>query len=133
MSSIWRWVLCRKTELIIIIRKGEKVCLRKCALVEWQSSQGFSFLSFPLNESQHLLKVATEWSLHRLKILGKVLVLHGEIHGTLETLVTGVDHLPRQPVQGLFDVHVVILIVRIVVPQTVSTEASGDGFHVHTS
>ena len=23
MSSIWRWVLCRKTELIIVIRKGE--------------------------------------------------------------------------------------------------------------
>ena len=112
---------------------GEKSFLRKCALVERQRSQGFSFLSFPLNESQHFLKITTERGLQRLKILGKVLVLHGEIHGTLETLVTGVDHHPGQPVQGLFDVHVVILIVRIIVPQTVSTEAGGDGFHVHTS
>lgn len=28
---------------------GEKSFLRKCALVERQRSQGFSFLSFPLN------------------------------------------------------------------------------------
>jgi hypothetical protein len=40
-----------------------------------------------------------------LEILGVVLVLHGEDHGTLEALDVGVNHLRGQPPERLFDVH----------------------------
>jgi len=44
-------------------------------------------------------------------------MLHGEVHGALEALDTGVDHLPRQPPERLFDVQVEVRVVQVVVPQ----------------
>jgi len=44
-------------------------------------------------------------------------VLHGEVHGALEALDAGVDHLPRQPPERLLDVQVEVRVVQVVVPQ----------------
>jgi hypothetical protein len=45
-------------------------------------------------------------------------VLHGEVHGTLEALDAGVDHLPRQPTERLLDVQIEVGVVEVVVPQS---------------
>lgn len=50
-----------------------------------------------------------------LKVFGEVLVLHGEVHGALETLVTRVHNLPGQPIQSLLDIQIVVGVVQIVV------------------
>ena len=52
-----------------------------------------------------------------LDVVGEVLMLHGEVHGALEALVAGVDHLPREPRQRLLDVQVVVRVVQVVVPK----------------
>ena len=83
-------------------------------------------------------------------------MLHGEVHGALEALVARVHDLPRQPIQRLLHVQIVVRVVQIVVSQpwfseskkgqsfvgrlglgfweekrrTVSAEAIGEGFHV---
>lgn len=44
-------------------------------------------------------------------------MLHGEVHGALEALDAGVDHLPRQPPERLLDVQVEVGVVQVVVPQ----------------
>ena len=44
-------------------------------------------------------------------------MLHGEVHGALEALDAGVDHLPRQPPERLLDVQVEVRVVQVVVPQ----------------
>lgn len=44
-------------------------------------------------------------------------MLHGEVHGPLQPLVTGVHHLPRQPRQRLLDVQVVVRVVQVVVSE----------------
>ena len=54
-------------------------------------------------------------SKRHLKMVGEVLVLHGEVHGALETLVTSVHNLPRQTTQSLLYVQIVVGIVQIVV------------------
>lgn len=50
-----------------------------------------------------------------LKIFREVLVLHGEVHGALETLVTRVHYLSGQTFQSLLDIQIVVGIVQIVV------------------
>jgi hypothetical protein len=44
-------------------------------------------------------------------------MLHGEVHGALEALDAGVDHLPRQPPERLLDVQVEVGVVQVIVPQ----------------
>ena len=44
-------------------------------------------------------------------------MLHGEVHGALEALDAGVDHLPRQPPERLLDFHVEVGVVQVVVPE----------------
>ena len=56
-------------------------------------------------------------------------MLHGEVHGALEALDTGVDHLPRQPPERLLDVQVEVRVVQVVVPQPFWT---GSPDHTHT-
>ena len=57
-------------------------------------------------------------------------MLHGEVHGALEALDTGVDHLPRQPPERLFDVQVEVRVVQVVVPQPFWT---GSPDHTHAA
>jgi hypothetical protein len=45
-------------------------------------------------------------------------VLHGEVHGALEALDAGINHLPGQPRERLLDVQIEVRVVQIVVPQT---------------
>lgn len=52
-----------------------------------------------------------------LDVLGEVLVFHGEVHGALETLDAGVDHLGGEPPERLLDVEVEVGIVQVVIPQ----------------
>jgi hypothetical protein len=54
-------------------------------------------------------------------------VLHGEVHGALEALDAGVDHLPGQPRERLLDVQIEVRVVQIVVPQTFESS------QIHTS
>ncbi|MCA2146136.1 hypothetical protein LDJ78_24815, partial [Citrobacter portucalensis] len=98
--------------------------------IERQCSQSLTFCSLPFNKGQHILKIAPKWCLHGLKIFRKVLVFHGKVHGTLETLVTSVDDLFRQPPQRLLNVQIVVRIVEIIVPQPVFTKSFREGFHV---
>lgn len=44
-------------------------------------------------------------------------MLHGEVHGALEALDAGIDHLPRKPPERLLDVQVEVGVVQVVVPQ----------------
>lgn len=44
-------------------------------------------------------------------------MLHGEVHGALETLVTGVNDLTWQPIERFLDVQIVVGIVQIVVAE----------------
>lgn len=53
-----------------------------------------------------------------LHILGQVHVLHGAVHGALQPLVTGIHLMLRKPVQCLFDVQVVQIIIQVIVTQT---------------
>ena len=53
-----------------------------------------------------------------LQILGQVRVLHGAVHGALQPLVTGIHLLLRKPVQCLFDVQVVQIVIQVIVTQT---------------
>jgi len=50
-------------------------------------------------------------------VLGEVLVLHGEVHGTLEALDACIDHLHGKPPERLLDVQVEVGVVQVVVPQ----------------
>ena len=47
-------------------------------------------------------------------------MLHGEVHGALEALDAGVDHLPGQPRERLLDVQIEVGVVQIVVPQALN-------------
>jgi len=82
------------------------------------------------HKSKHVRKVASEWRLYCLEVVGEVLVLHGEVHGPLQALVARVHHLPRQARQRLLDVQVVVRVVQVVVPEPVFAEAGGDGVPV---
>jgi hypothetical protein len=44
-------------------------------------------------------------------------VLHGEVHGALEALDAGVNHLRGQPPERLLNVHLEVGVVQVVVPQ----------------
>lgn len=57
-------------------------------------------------------------------------MLHREVHGALEALVPRIHNLPRQPIERLLHVQIVIRIVKIIIPEPVMSEALGDGFHV---
>lgn len=48
-------------------------------------------------------------------------MLHGEVHGALEALDAGVDHLPRQPPERLLDVQLEVGVVQVVVPEPFGT------------
>jgi hypothetical protein len=58
-----------------------------------------------------------------LKVLGEVLVLHGEVHGALEALDAGVNHLRGQPPERLLDVQLEVRVVQVVIPQTYGSTA----------
>ena len=62
-----------------------------------------------------------------MKILGKVLVLHGKVHGALETLVASINDFPRQPIQSLLYIQIVIGIVEIIVSEPYFLDT-----HTHT-
>ena len=53
-----------------------------------------------------------------LQILGHIHVLRGVVHGALQPLVTEIHLLLRKPVQCLFDVQVVQIIIQVIVTQT---------------
>ena len=53
-----------------------------------------------------------------LQILRQVGVLHGAVHGALQPLVAGIHLFLRKPVQCLFDVQVVQIIIQVIVTQT---------------
>jgi len=52
-------------------------------------------------------------------------MLHGEVHGALEALDAGVDHLPRQPPERLLDVQVEVRVVQVVVPEPCAGDSKG--------
>lgn len=52
-----------------------------------------------------------------LKIRGEVLVLHGEVHGALETRVASIHHLLREPIQSFLHIYVVVRIVQIFIAE----------------
>jgi hypothetical protein len=47
---------------------------------------------------------------------GEILMLHGEVHGALEVLDAGVDHLPGKSRKCLLDVQIEVRVVQIVTP-----------------
>ena len=50
-----------------------------------------------------------------LKMFGKVLVLHREVHGSLKTLVPSINYLSGQPIQSFLNIQIVVWVVQIVV------------------
>jgi hypothetical protein len=53
--------------------------------------------------------------IENLKVIGEVLVLHGEVHGALETLVARVHNLPGQAIQSLLNIQILVRVEQIVV------------------
>ncbi|CAL5331140.1 unnamed protein product [Camellia sinensis] len=94
-------------------------------MIEGQSSQSFTCSILPLHKGQHILKITPIWCLHCLQVRREVVVLHGEVHGSLEALIPGVHDLTRKTIQSFLHVQIVIGIEEIIITKAVSAEAFG--------
>lgn len=45
-------------------------------------------------------------------------MLHGEVHGALDSLIAGVHYLPGQPIQGLLYIQIVVGVIQIVISKS---------------
>jgi len=108
-----------------LLDHNEESTLWDGSLVQGKCSQSFTLCFLLFHKSKHVRKVASEWHLYCLDVVGEVLVLHGEVHGPLQALVAGVHHLPRQPRQRLLDVQVVVRVVQVVVPEPCAGDSKG--------
>lgn len=76
-----------------------------------------SLLSDPIISFSQLLSFLQRVN-ENLKVLCEVIVLHGEVHGALDSLIAGVHYLPGQPIQGLLYIQIVVGVIQIVISKS---------------
>ena len=89
-------------------RKGRLGALLWNVSLVWPSCvQHLSLPILHLNLCEGVLHVECKRCLLLLHLLGKLSMLHAQIHGPLQSLVSSVDHFLRQPLQRGLHVQIV--------------------------